>query len=244
MNEKLYIVIPAYNEELNIENTILQWYPVVESISSSSRLLIVDDGSSDRTFEILQSFTETHEQLISVTKPNSGHGSTCLLAYNMAISENADFIFQTDSDGQTDPAEFQPFWINRNNFDFLIGMRHKRQDGYIRVMISFILQTMMLILFGKWIKDPNTPFRLMKTERLIRILSYIPKDFFLCNVAISVIAVYKKEKCKWYPISFKERQGGKNSINFMRVFKIGYKSIDEFRHIKKIISKMNNESRD
>ncbi len=229
----LYIVMPAYNEEMNIEMVVAQWHPVVEKIGNDSRLLIVNDGSKDNTYQKLLSLQNQYPLLIAVDKPNSGHGATCLFAYRKAIEAKADYIFQTDSDGQTNPDEFWQFWENRNEFDFIIGSRDSRQDGMGRVFVTRVLRLVVWMMFGQWVKDANTPFRLMKTERLIPILKIIPEDFFLSNVVISVIAVKKKEKCKWIPISFKPRQGGVNSINFKRIFKIGQKAIGDFREINK-----------
>ena len=110
--ESLYIVIPAYNEEENIKHVIQDWYPVVERHAAGgvSRLLVIDDGSRDRTYEILQEFCESYPLLEVVTKPNAGHGATLLFGYHYALKHGADYIFQTDSDGQTLPEEFEPFW--------------------------------------------------------------------------------------------------------------------------------------
>ena len=52
--EKLYIVIPAYNEEVMIKSVIDHWYPVVEKIGTESRLVIIDDGSKDKTYQIVK----------------------------------------------------------------------------------------------------------------------------------------------------------------------------------------------
>ena len=86
-------------------------------------------------------------------------------------------------------------------------------------------------MFHEWVKDANTPFRLMKVDKLKPILGVIPADYFLCNVAISAIAVKWKYKIGWYPITFKPRQGGVNSINMKRIVKIGYKALKDFRLI-------------
>ena len=52
--DSLYIVIPAYNEEANIEEVIKDWYPVIEKMSDDSRLVVIDDGSKDSTYKIMQ----------------------------------------------------------------------------------------------------------------------------------------------------------------------------------------------
>jgi len=233
MNDILYIVMPAYNEEANIEAVVAQWYPVVEQLNNGSRLFIVNDGSKDRTGEILTSLSEKYPLLTAATKPNSGHGATLLYAYNQAIAAHADYIFQTDSDGQTNPDEFWTFWEHRDQYDFQTGSRHSRQDGLNRILITKVLRFVVWMMFRVWVKDANTPFRLMKTERLIPILKVIPDNFFLSNVVISTIAVKWGERCAWHPITFKARQGGVNSIHFRRIVKIGIQAIGDFRRLNR-----------
>jgi glycosyltransferase involved in cell wall biosynthesis len=236
--DTLYIVMPAYNEEANIERVIAQWHPVLIKIKESggnSKLLIANDGSKDKTSLIMKKLQEKYSYFEALDKPNSGHGATVLYLYRKAIKAKADYIFQTDSDGQTNPEEFWLFWNNRNKYDFQIGTRKYRQDGIGRIFVTKILKLVVWLMMGEKITDANTPFRLMKTERLIPILEVIPEDFFLCNVAISTIAVKWKERCKWHPITFKPRQGGINSINFKRVIKIGWKALKDFKLINKKI---------
>ncbi|KKR22174.1 MAG: Glycosyl transferase family 2 [Candidatus Moranbacteria bacterium GW2011_GWA2_39_41] len=231
--EKLYIVMPAYNEEANIVSVVQQWHPVVEKIGNGSKLVIVDDGSKDATYASLQELSKKYAYLEPTTKANSGHGSTLLFAYNYSINKNADYIFQTDSDGQTLPEEFWSFWDLRNKYDFIIGSRSGRMDGLGRVFVTKILRLVIWVIFGVNIKDANTPFRLMKSEKLKTLLDLIPKDFFLSNVLISTLIVLKKQNYKWKPITFKPRQGGINSINFKRIIKIGISAVRDFKEVKR-----------
>ena len=53
--DNLYIVMPAYNEEANIEKVVSDWYPIIEDKGEGSRMVVADSGSSDRTHEILVS---------------------------------------------------------------------------------------------------------------------------------------------------------------------------------------------
>lgn len=235
MNENLYLVMPAYNEEANISKVIEQWYPIVEKIGNNSKLVVVDDGSKDQTYAIMLKLTEKYPALIPLTKSNSGHGVSCLYAYNYAIDNGGEWIFQTDSDGQTDPGEFWDFWQNREQFDFIIGTRKNRMDGLGRVFVTKVLKLVILIMSGSNIRDGNTPFRLMKASELKRLLQKIPKDAFLSNVLISISAVKNNQNaCKWLPITFKPRQGGINSINFKRIIKIGIKALYEFREFRRL----------
>lgn len=234
--------MPAYNEAENIESVIKQWHPVVEKINKSGNiatLAIANDGSKDKTFQIMESLKKDYKYFEPLNKKNSGHGATVLWLYRHAIKNDATYIFQTDSDGQTNPEEFWEFYNNRKEYDFQIGYRKGRQDGASRVFVTKTLRFIVWLMFRVWVTDANTPFRLMNVNRLIPIMNVIPQDYFLCNVAISAIAVKWNEKCKWYPITFKPRQGGVNSINMKRIIKIGWKALGDFYRIDKNLLKYN-----
>lgn len=151
--------------------------------------------------------------------------------YRHALNNGADYIFQTDSDGQTDPEEFWQMFEHRHEYDFQIGYRKGRQDGGSRVFVTKTLRLVVWLMFHEWVTDANTPFRLMQKDKLKAIMEVIPKDYFLCNVAISAIAVKWNYKIKFYKITFKPRQGGVNSINMKRIFGIGWKALGDFRKI-------------
>lgn len=231
--DKLYIVIPAYNEEANIANVIKDWYPIVQKIGNGSRLVVIDDGSKDSTYQIIQDMAKDMEALEPITKPNSGHGATILYGYHYALDAGADYIFQTDSDGQTLPEEFWPFWERRNEYDMVIGHRKGRQDGISRIFVTKTLKFVLWLCFHVSITDANTPFRLMKASTLNRHIGLIPKDFNLSNVIISVIYAKKKLAVKYLPVTFRPRQGGVNSINMKKIIRIGKQAFKDFRKINR-----------
>ncbi len=228
MADRLFIVIPAYNEQDNIKQVVTEWYPIVEKHGNDSRLVVIDDGSTDDTFAILRKMTQSMPQLTALTKPNGGHGATVMYGYKYALDNGADYVFQTDSDGQTLPSEFEPFWISRNKYDITIGYRNKRRDGLSRIFVTRILRLVVYICFRVYVLDANTPYRLMSANTLRENLSFIPNDFFLTNVALSAIYKKRRQKVHFIPISFRPRQGGKNSINLLKIFKVGFSSIRSF----------------
>ena len=237
MNDKLYIVVPAYNEADNIEALIRDWYPVTElhNDGGESRLVVVDDGSRDDTYVKLCALSENRPLLIPLTKQNGGHGETVLFAYRYAIDNGADWIFQTDSDGQTDSAEFEQFWKLREQHDAIIGSRPDRQDGWSRVMVEKTLLLILRIMFGVRIPDSNAPFRLMKRELVEKYINKMPKDFNLPNVMLTTYFAYFHENIRFVDISFKPRQGGINSINVKKIIRIGCKAVSDFRELRKHI---------
>ena len=235
MAEKLYIVIPAYNEEETIEQVVNEWYPVVASRGADSRLVIINDGSKDSTKDKLEELAKAKEQLVPITKENGGHGAAIMYGYNYALKEGADYVFQTDSDGQTLPSEFDEFWNQRNDFDVIIGYRNKREDGFSRKVVTKVLKLVIKVCFHTTVTDANTPFRLMKAEALNDEIKFVPEGFFLSNVLLTVLFTKHGKKMKFIPITFRPRQGGVNSINIKRIIKIGKQAVGDFRRLNKQI---------
>ncbi len=240
MNENLYIIIPAYNEEANIENVVSEWYAVVDKIGNDSRLVVIDDGSKDSTYRILAELEKKYPILKAITKPNEGHGATLLYGYNYAVERRADYIFQTDSDGQTLPGEFRQFWEKRHEFDAVIGYRNHREDGFSRIIVTKTLKLVLRVIFGLNVTDANTPYRLMKRRLLEKYLSAVPEKFNLSNVMLTVLFLDNREKVEFLPITFRPRQGGVNSINLKKISKIGIQAVKDFCAIKKQMEKTKN----
>lgn len=233
--DTLYLIMPAYNEEANIAQVIEDWYPVVEKTGSAGRMVIVDDGSRDSTYALAKEAALTRPQLIPLTKRNGGHGAAVLYGYDYALEQNADYIFQTDSDGQTNPEEFWAFWEQRDQYDMVIGKRCHREDGISRIIVTKMLKAVIRLCFGVSVPDANTPFRLMNSQTLRREIGLVPKDFNLSNVIISVIYAKKKCRVRYLPITFRPRQGGVNSINLRRIFGIGCQALRDFYSINKTL---------
>lgn len=231
--DSLFIIIPAYNEAANIVQVAREWHAVAVRHGPESRLVIIDDGSKDDTFAILQSLRAELPQLTALTKPNSGHGATLLYGYRYALAQGADYIFQTDSDGQTLPQEFEPFWAERERYAMVIGSRCGRQDGFSRVVVTKVLKFVLFCVFGLAIRDANTPYRLMQRAALETYIDRIPKDFNLSNVMLTVLLTYYHESILYLPITFRPRQGGVNSLNIPRIIRIGLQAVKDFRHIRR-----------
>lgn len=234
----LYIVIPAYNEAENIEQVVKDWYPIVEKYhgGGKSRLMLINDGSKDNTYEIMLRLAKDRPLLHPLSKPQGGHGAAVLYGYNYALQRGADYIFQTDSDGQTLPEEFHQFWEQRGENSAVIGYRKHRQDGISRIIVTKTLKLVLRMIFGLDIMDANTPFRLMGRNLLEKYIPYVPKDYNLANVMLTVLYLSYDEKVQFIPITFRPRQGGVNSINLCSISKIGVKAIKDFRIMKKNIN--------
>ncbi|MGN0482358.1 MAG: glycosyltransferase family 2 protein [Lachnospiraceae bacterium] len=232
--DSLFIVMPAYNEEENVETVVKQWYHVLEGKSEESRLVIADSGSTDRTHEILEKLKEgEYPQLDILSDTGKQHGPKVIALYDYAIKKGADYIFQTDSDGQTNPNEFDAFWQLRNQYDGIFGNRTVRGDGQSRAFVEKVVCLLVKLFFGVKVPDANAPFRLMKTDVVKKYLYKMQLDYNLPNIMMTTYFVYNHEKTLFQPITFKPRQGGVNSINIPKIVKIGWKALSDFRILKK-----------
>ena len=169
-----------------------------------------------------------------LSKVNGGHGSAVLFGYRYALENNADWIFQTDSDGQTNPDEFPKFWELHESYDAILGNRQSdRQDGQSRILVENILRLILKIIFKVNVPDANAPFRLMKSELVQKYIEKMPRDYNLPNVMFTTFFVFFKENIEFVKISFRPRQGGVNSINLKKIVKIGWKAMGDFYNLKR-----------
>ena len=220
--DRLFIIMPAYNEEAVIREVVEAWYAIVEEHhgDGDSRLVVINDGSTDRTQEILDGMQEDRPLLHVINKANGGHGDALLTGYRCAVDNHADYVFQTDSDGQTLPEEFEAFWRRRG-----------------RVLVAHTERLMIMYLFHVNLADANTPFRLMNGAWLAKSLPLVPQGFFLVNILLSVIAAKQKRRILYLPITFGQRAGGENSMNMKRIFRAGASALRSFPRMNRKIER-------
>ena len=150
---------------------------------------------------------------------NQFHGPKVLDLYKYAIDNGIDYIFQTDSDGQTNPDEFEAFWKLRNNYAGIFGNRMVRGDGKARAFVEKVVCFLLKLYFNVNVPDANAPFRLMKTDAVKKYIYKLPDDY--------------KENMIFREISFKSRTAGINSINIKQIFKIGWRALGDFHSLRK-----------
>lgn len=233
VDNALYVVMPAYNEEQNIEQVVLSWLKVLRCGSEKSRLVVADSGCNDSTHQILLELKEKYNQIEILEDCDKQHGPKVIALYKYAIKNGADYIFQTDSDGQTNPKEFRKFWEKRDDCDGIIGVRKVRGDGKGRAFVERVVCFLLRIFFGVKVVDANAPFRLMQRELLKKYIDKLPNEYALPNIILTAYFVRNKENILFEEISFAPRVAGKNSINIKKIFRIGIRSIIDFCHFRR-----------
>jgi glycosyltransferase involved in cell wall biosynthesis len=225
--------MPAYNEEENIEEVVSSWYPVLEGKSPESRLVVADAGSKDKTHEILLRMKETMPQIDIISDTGTFHGPKVIALYNYAIANGADYIFQTDSDGQTLPEEFGAFWDMRTAYKGIFGHRKVRGDGKSRAFVEKVVCFLLKLYFHVKVPDANAHFRLMNAQTVAKYIGRLDKDYNLPNIMMTTYFSYYGEEMTFKEVTFRPRQGGTNSINIKKIIKIGWKALKDFHDLKK-----------
>lgn len=233
----LYIVMPAYNESENIEFVVKSWYPILYDKDTSSKMIIADSGSSDSTHEILLNIQKKFPKIEILSNTGKSHGEKLIALYEYSVNEQADYVFQTDSDGQTDSKDFNYFWENKDKYDVICGNRIGRGDGFIRTIVEKVVCFLLKFFFRVDIPDANAPFRLMKTSILKKYIKKIPISNSIPNIILTMFFVYYKEKIFFKEISFYQRLNGKNTINIYNIIKIGLKSLKDFKKLRYLLNK-------
>jgi len=211
---ELLVVMPVYNEEASIRQVVREWDGELGRHLQNFRLLVINDGSTDATRQRLTELqTEIGPRLEVIHRENRGHGQSCLQGYRQAVEQKCEWVLQLDSDGQCDPRYFKLFWEQREQFDVIYGKRVRRDDGWQRLVASWVLKVVVLIWGRALCFDPNVPYRLMRPQILPSALAAIPADFFLGNVALAVLlqrAGIFRHGC--VPIRFRNRYGGQSKV--------------------------------
>jgi len=233
--KKLWIIVPTYNEEESIVHVIEEWLPEIRRNVGKDQFVFctLNDGSKDKTSVILHEQQKKYPEIRVIDKENSGHGQTCVFGYREALRNNAEWVFQIDSDGQCDPNFFALFWNEREKHKVVYGYRRKREDGYSRFLISRVVTLVVFVSTGVFVRDANVPYRLMHASTLKGMIEHIPKGFKLTNILLA--AMQKRlYNIKWVNIIFRDRYGGSPSVKAYSFMKEGLKLRKQLQIFNKI----------
>lgn len=160
----LSAVLPAYNEEANIGHTVSSLASVLEVLTPDYEIIVVDDGSRDRTAEVTRDLGRTNPRLRLVQHAvNQGYGAAL---YTGFISATKGLVFMTDSDAQFDVAELSRLLPLLEDADMVIGYRSPRRDPLIRRLNGWGWTLLGNLLFGYVAKDVDCAFKLFRREIL------------------------------------------------------------------------------
>jgi len=235
MSLLLSIVMPAYNEEEVIEVVVKQWTDLLarQFPADETRLIVVNDGSRDKTGAILDAIKPRYPKLMVVHQPNGGHGNAVVNGYQQAVALDSQYVFQTDSDDQFIAEDFAKLWNLRDTSPFVLGYREERYDAPARLVITRILRFSIAAIYGTYIMDSNIPFRLIRGSFLKKLLAQLPTPTpFAPNIFLAVMAKKAGFNTFDIPITHKERQTGTVSILKWKLLKVCFQSFRELAQFR------------
>lgn len=158
----LTVFFPCHNEQGNIERVVQQAIEVLPTISDDYEIIIVNDGSTDRTAEIADRFAETNPLVRVVHHPaNRGYGGALQSGFHSATKE---WVFYTDGDGQFDLHDLPGLLESVDNYDIVTCYRIRRQDTLLRKLNGWAWSKLVNLLFRFKIKDVDCAFKLYRRK--------------------------------------------------------------------------------
>jgi dolichol-phosphate mannosyltransferase len=234
------IVMPVYNEEEILERTVREHHSEIIEAIPGSEFVIVDDCSTDKSPRILERL-EKELSGIKVLRPekNGGHGKALRLGFENA---SCDLIFHTDSDYQNNPKDFWKLYSKLEHADLIIGYRSSRSDPLHRLVITRLLRLVNMLSFGYYIKDANSPFKLVSKKCLINCLESISPDAFAPSILLALTAKWKGYRVMEIPVEHFARKTGKVSIANWKLIKACLMSLSNTIKLRKTLgeSKLKN----
>ena len=206
---ELSVVMPVYNEADAVGPVVSAWTAELDRLKIRYEFLVYDDGSRDRTADVLRRVASERRQVVVKSHANVGHGPTISRGYREAAGE---WVFQIDSDDEMSPSAFEQLWTRRAVYDLLLGCRQGRDSTAARRIISFGSRAIVRLLFGKGLWDVNTPYRLIRRSALAAMLTRIPARAFAPNVIMAGLAVRDGLRVYQIKVPHRSRRAGTVSI--------------------------------
>ena len=214
--KKILVIIPAYNEELNIKNTVDKLKKIRLDKKYLLDYIVINDGSKDNTLNVCK---DNNINVITLIN-NLGIGGAVQTGYKYAYYNDYDIAIQFDGDGQHDERYILPL-VNEleKGYDMAIGSRFIKELSKFKSTASRQLGIRILSLFiklfsGKKIYDPTSGFRAVNRKGISFFANCYPSEY--PEPSSSVDFIKERFKITEIPVEMHERKQGKSSINLTK----------------------------
>ncbi len=207
----LSVIIPAYNEEEHIKDTVMDITRYLSKQDYTSEIIVINDGPTDKTKTILQEISG----IKTINHPyNKGYGASLKTGAKHA---QYDWLLFYDADGQHKPEYISEFIKYAADHDIIIGARQGYKGPFLRQPGKKLLHIVANYLAETKIPDLNCGLRLIKKEYFIRHEHLFPNNFSLSTTS-TLSFLREGLSVKYVPITINKRQG-KSSVKFSDGFK-------------------------
>jgi len=229
-NLSISAVLPAHNEAENIRTTVENCVLFLENNVSDYEVVVVNDGSSDDTQNIVEGLASANSKVVLVNHlVNTGYGSALRSGFEKASCE---YTFFMDSDGQFDINDLDKLIPLVSAKDVVIGYREDRADSLVRSLNAWLYGFYIYLTFGLKVRDMDCAFKIFPTNaykdiRPIKSGGALFSAEFLIKLKRNGLTL-KEVPVRHFPRRF-GTQSGANIKVILRMFKESWKLRNELR---------------
>ena len=221
----LSIVLPAYNEEANAASAVEQVSTVAQQLGIEYEIILVNDGSADRTGEIGRELMERvpHFRLVE-HYPNRGYGGSLKAGFAAATKDLIAFV---PADNQFDFGEIHLLLDALDGADIVSGYRAKREDHFVRRLNALGWNTLVRVLFGYLCHDIDCGFKLFRREILDHV--HLASDGAMIDTELLAGARARGFRIAEVPVTHLPRVGGEATGANFKVIAKAFRDLARFR---------------
>ncbi|MBI28646.1 MAG: Undecaprenyl-phosphate 4-deoxy-4-formamido-L-arabinose transferase [Alphaproteobacteria bacterium MarineAlpha5_Bin11] len=218
----LSVIVPVYNEEENLEEFHRRLLEVCSLLKEEYEIIYVDDGSNDKSIEIIKNFVESnsHTLYISLYR-NFGQHASVMAGFSQA---QGNIIMTLDADLQNPPEEI-PKFIEKSNsgFDVIAGRRINRKDSISRKILSNFMNKIISFMTGVKLHDYGCMMRLYSRPIIDQLLKFGEK-----SVYIPAFTTWLSKKTLEIDINHDKRQKGKTKYSLLKLMRQAFDLITAY----------------
>jgi len=206
---ELSIVLPVYNEADVIKKVVGEILDYALRLTEDVEIITVDDGSQDDSLNILNEMSRSFPQLRVIShKENMGYGGA--LRTGIAFSQKQ-WILLMDSDGQFHIDSLKELWLQRHQFDLLLGFRQKRKDAFYRLMMGKLGNMACNLILRRHVYDINCGFKLFKKDIINHLSLSCNGGIINFEILFKLFRTKPSARMQQFPIIHYPRKSGKST---------------------------------
>lgn len=231
MTPTLTVIMPVYNEQDAILAAIDEVQRHVLDRFEGAELVVVDDGSRDRTPAMVDAVAAKDSRIRVIHKPNGGHGSALLAGLDIAAG---DYIFLVDSDRQIPLDDFHKAWEHvRSGCDAVFGVRRRRYDPAFRLYLTALVRHSVNVLFRVELADANVPYKLFRRAIWTEARAHIPAGTLAPSLFLGIVAKSRGYNVVEIDVQHKERDTGEVSLRRLKLLKFCAEGMSQMLQLRR-----------
>jgi undecaprenyl-phosphate 4-deoxy-4-formamido-L-arabinose transferase len=224
-NVQLAVVIPVYNEEANLPVLMQRLMPVMQGLGKSFEIILIDDGSSDNSLEILKGFTQNPQ--VRVVELTRNYGQHAAIMAGFSITQ-ADIVITMDADLQNPPEEITNLVkvMEEGNYDVVGTIRKGRKDSFFRILPSKIINMVARKITGVSMSDWGCMLRCYRRPVVQRMIQCHEHSTF-----IPALATVFAKRVTEIEVAHEERHGGKSNYPLRKLINLQFDLVASFSNL-------------